>query len=89
MPPNHILEKHDFDEYVEGLSERFYAEDDPPGLSPGRYFRLLLIGILQAWMPSVRWRGAYRAQDTASRLRLPWGPAALLSTRPPDGTATT
>jgi hypothetical protein len=27
---NHILEKHDFDEYVEGLCEPFYAEDGQP-----------------------------------------------------------
>ena len=32
---NHILEQHDFDEYVEGLCERFYAEDGRPGLPPG------------------------------------------------------
>jgi transposase len=44
---NHILEIHDFDEYVEGLCERFYAEDGRPGLPPGRYFRLLLIGYFE------------------------------------------
>jgi hypothetical protein len=32
---NHILEQHDFDEYVEGLCERFYAEDGRPGLRRG------------------------------------------------------
>ena len=42
--PNHIFEKHDFDEYVEGLCERLYAEDGRRGLQPGSYFRLLLIG---------------------------------------------
>ncbi len=35
---NHILETHGFDEYVEGLCERFYAEDGRTGLSPGRDF---------------------------------------------------
>ena len=35
---NHILETHDFDEYVEALCERFYAEDGRPGLSPRRTF---------------------------------------------------
>lgn len=39
---NQILEQRDFDAYVEG--ERFYAGDGRPGLPPGRYFRLLLIG---------------------------------------------
>lgn len=36
---NQILEQHDFDGYVEGLCERFYADDG----RPGRYFRVLLI----------------------------------------------
>jgi hypothetical protein len=35
---NHILEKHDFDEYVEGLCERFYSEDGGPELPPGAVF---------------------------------------------------
>jgi hypothetical protein len=41
---NQILEQHGFDGYVEGLCERFYADDGRPGVPPGRYFRLLLIG---------------------------------------------
>jgi transposase len=42
---NQILDKHDFDRFVAGLCRRFYAEDiGRPGLPPGRYFRLLLIG---------------------------------------------
>jgi hypothetical protein len=32
---NHILEQHDFDEYVEGLCVRCYAEDGLPGLPRG------------------------------------------------------
>jgi transposase len=44
---NQILDEHDFDEYVEGLCERFYADEGRPGLSPGRYFRLLLIGYFE------------------------------------------
>src|SRR4030095_642903 len=34
---NQILEQHDFDEFVEGLCERFYADEGRPGLPPGRY----------------------------------------------------
>jgi len=41
---NQILDQHDFDGFVEGLCERFYADEGRPGLPPGRYFRLLLIG---------------------------------------------
>ncbi len=41
---NQILDQRDFDRFVEGLCERFYADEGRPGLPPGRYFRLLLIG---------------------------------------------
>ncbi len=45
---NQILDKHDFDGYVEGLCRRFYADEiGRPGLAPGRYFRLLLIGYFE------------------------------------------
>jgi hypothetical protein len=44
---NQILDEHDFDGYVEGLCRRFYADDGRPGLAPGRYFRLLLIGYFE------------------------------------------
>jgi hypothetical protein len=54
MRLNQILDSHDFDGYVEGLCHRFYADDGRPGLPPGRYFRLLLIGYLKAWTRSAR-----------------------------------
>jgi hypothetical protein len=41
---NQILDEHDFDGYAEDLCQQFYAEAGRPGLPPGRYFRLLLIG---------------------------------------------
>jgi transposase len=44
---NQILDQHDFDRFVEGLCERFYADESRPGLPPGRYFRLLLIGYFE------------------------------------------
>jgi transposase len=45
---NQILDKADFDGYVEGLCQRFYAHEiGRPGLPPGRYFRLLLIGYFE------------------------------------------
>jgi transposase len=57
---NQILEQHDFDGYVEGLCERFYADDGRPGLPPGRYFRLLLIGYFEglAAERAIAWRAA-------------------------------
>ena len=58
---NQILEKHDFDGYVEGVCQRFYAEDvGRPGLPPGRYFRLLLIGYFEGLDAerAIAWRAA-------------------------------
>ena len=45
---NWILDRADFDSYVESLCQRFYADEiGRPGLPPGRYFRLLLIGYFE------------------------------------------
>jgi transposase len=57
---NEILDKHDFDG-VEGLCQRFYAaEIGRPGLPPGRYFRLLLIGYFEGLDAerAIAWRAA-------------------------------
>jgi hypothetical protein len=56
-----ILDKHDFDPYVESLCQRFYAEEiGRPGLPPGRYFRLLLIGYFEGLDAerAIAWRAA-------------------------------
>jgi transposase-like protein DUF772 len=61
---NQVLDQHDFDGFVEGLCERFYADEGRPGLLPGRYFRLLLIGYFEgldaeraiAWRARIRLR---------------------------------
>jgi transposase len=58
---NQILDQHDFDGYVEGLCQRFYAEEiGRPGLTPGRYFRLLLIGYFEGLDAerAIAWRAA-------------------------------
>jgi transposase len=40
---NQILDEENFDEYVEALCQRFYADEvGRPGLAPGIYFRLLM-----------------------------------------------
>src|SRR5215210_8702468 len=45
---NALLDAHDFDRFVEGLCRRFYAPVmGRPGLEPGRYFRLLLVGYFE------------------------------------------
>jgi transposase len=42
---NQMLDEAHFDGYVEVLCQPFYADEiGHPGLPPGRYFRLLLIG---------------------------------------------
>ena len=48
------------DGYVEGLCERFYAAESRPGLRPGRYFRLLLIGYFEGLDAerAIAWRAA-------------------------------
>ena len=57
---NQILDEHDFDGYVEELCERFYADEGRPGLPPGRYFRLLLIGYFEGLDAerAIAWRAA-------------------------------
>jgi transposase len=57
---NQILDQHDFDRYVEGLCQRFYADEGRPGLEPGRYFRLLLIGYFEGLDAerAIAWRAA-------------------------------
>ena len=58
---NQILDQRDFDGYVEGLCQRFYAEEiGRPGLAPGRYSRLLLIGYFEGLDAerAIAWRAA-------------------------------
>src|SRR5881394_3850519 len=57
---NQILDQHDFDGYVEGLCQCFYADEGRPGLPPGRYFRLLLIGYFEGLDAerAIAWRAA-------------------------------
>jgi transposase len=57
---NQILDQQDFDGYVERLCERFYADEGRPGVPPGRYFRLLLIGYFEGLDAerAIAWRAA-------------------------------
>ena len=58
---NQILDQDDFDGYVESLCQRFYADEvGRPGLPPGRYFRLLLIGYFEGLDAerAIAWRAA-------------------------------
>jgi transposase len=45
---NEVLDKHGFDEWVEGECQKFYAERmGRPSLPPGTYFRILLVGYFE------------------------------------------
>jgi transposase len=77
---NALLEAHAFDRFVEDLCRRFYAPVmGRPSLTPGRYFRLLLVGYFEGIDAE---RGiAWRATDSLAIrtfLRLP------LDEAPPD-----
>ena len=62
---NQILDEAHFDGYVETRCQRFYADElGRPGLPPGRYFRLLLLGYFEG-LDSERGI-AWRAADSLS-----------------------
>ena len=62
---NQILDRADFDGYVETLCQPFYADDvGRPGLAPGRYFRMMLLGYFEG-LDSER-AIAWRAADSLS-----------------------
>src|SRR4051812_20220010 len=65
---NRLLDECQFDEFVESLSKPFYAKTlGRPGLTPGIYFRLLMVGYFEgidsergmAWRAAVRWASAH------------------------------
>jgi len=58
---NRLLDAADFDDFVEGACQRFYADSlGRPSLPPGRYFRLLLIGYFEGLDAerAIAWRAA-------------------------------
>jgi transposase len=62
---NQILDEKKFDEYVDAICQDFYAgEVGRPGLSPGIYFRLLMVGYFEG-IDSERGI-AWRASDSLS-----------------------
>ena len=76
---NRVLRKHGFDEFVEKLCEKFYAERGRPSVPPGVYFRCLLIGYFEGIDSErgIAWRVA-DSMSLRSFLGLP------LSKNPPD-----
>lgn len=58
---NVVLDESGFDEFVEGVCEEFYAANvGRPGLAPGIYFRLLLVGYFEGIDSErgIAWRAA-------------------------------
>jgi transposase len=58
---NQLLDEHHFDPFVEGLCAPFYHHSlGRPGLAPGRYFRLLLLGYFEGIDSErgIAWRAA-------------------------------
>ncbi len=58
---NAMLDEHKFDEFVEGACRSFYAETmGRPSLTPGTYFRLLLVGYFEGIDSErgIAWRAA-------------------------------
>ncbi len=54
---NEVLAKHRFDEWVEGLCARFYAEKNGrPSIPPGVYFRMLMVGYFGASLGGAQTR---------------------------------
>ena len=41
---NELLAEAGFDAWIEGLCEPYYAKSGRPGIPPGVYFRMLLVG---------------------------------------------
>lgn len=65
---NELLDSHGFDQFVEGECQAFYADKmGRPSLSPGVYFRLMLVGYFEG-IDSERGI-AWRADDSLSLRR--------------------
>jgi len=70
---NQLLREQGFDDFVEAQCAGFYAETmGRPGLPPGIYFRLLLIGYFEGVDAErgITWRAADRTRNASRRLHL-------------------
>src|SRR5690242_20508736 len=59
---NVVLDKHRFDFFAEQACAPFYSTTGRPGLAPGVYFRCLLVGYFEDWIPSVGLHGELRTR---------------------------
>jgi len=59
-----LLEEEKFDEFAERECSKFYAANNGrPSLTPGIYFRLLLVGYFEGLMRSVGLPGGQRTRS--------------------------
>ena len=81
---NQLLDEYDFDGHVEGLCQRFYAGAGRPGLAPGRYFRLLLIGYFEGLEAerAIAWRAADSLRSASFWLGTAGGPRRTIRRSP-------
>jgi len=57
---NQLLDSEKFDEFCEAECAQFYAENNGrPSLTPGTYFRLMLVGYFEESIPNVALRGGW------------------------------
>jgi hypothetical protein len=62
-----VLSAFEFDEFVEGRCAKFYAEKyGRPSLTPGIYFRALLIGYFEG-IGASRWENLEEGERTTSQ----------------------
>ena len=101
---NQFLREHGFDDFTEAQCASFYAETmGRPGLPPGIYFRLLLIGYFEGIDSErgIAWRAADSLQCTriadvstapaangsCADVENCWSDRVRISTRPADSAA--
>ena len=57
---NELLDERGFDEFASKACEQFYSKTGRPGLAPGIYFRLMLVGYFEGIDSErgIAWRAA-------------------------------
>ncbi len=77
---NQVFDRHAFDDFVEAQCAPFYATTiGRPSLTPGTYFRLLLIGYF-APIKATRRRSLKRSRPRPKNLK-PWPPRPTVRPR--------
>jgi hypothetical protein len=63
---NRILEECGFDEFVEKICQPFYADRlGRPSITPGMYFRMLMVGYFEGSIASAELRGELQTRSAS------------------------